>query len=39
MRLQACHDLVLLIQDSAFTTALRESQYAFPLIEAAQLLM
>jgi hypothetical protein len=32
------HDLVLLIQDSAFSTALRESQYAFPLIEAAHLL-
>jgi len=32
------HDLVLLIQESAFSTALRESQYAFPLIEAAHLL-
>jgi hypothetical protein len=32
------HDLVLRIQDSAFSTALRESQYAFPLIEAAHLL-
>jgi hypothetical protein len=32
------HDLVLQIQDSAFSTALRESQYAFPLIEAAHLL-
>jgi hypothetical protein len=32
------HELVLLIQDSAFSTALRESQYAFPLIEAAHLL-
>lgn len=32
------HDLILQIQDSAFSTALRESQYAFPLIEAAHLL-
>jgi hypothetical protein len=32
------HDLVLRIQDSAFSTALRESQYAFPLIEATHLL-
>jgi hypothetical protein len=32
------HDLALRIQDSALSTALRESQYAFPLIEAAHLL-
>jgi hypothetical protein len=30
--------LVLQLEESAFSTALRESQYAFPLIEAAHLL-
>jgi hypothetical protein len=32
------YDLVLQLQDTTFSTWLRESQYAFPLIEAAHLL-
>src|SRR3954465_7346031 len=32
------YDLILQLQDTTFSTWLRESQYAFPLIEAAHLL-
>ena len=32
------YDLVLRLQETDFSTWLRESQYAFPLIEAAHLL-
>lgn len=32
------YDLVLQLQDTTFSTWLRESQYAFPLVEAAHLL-